>query len=32
VHAFGGRVVAVTTWRNHRQIERLLAQMRDPSR
>jgi hypothetical protein len=32
VRTFGGRVVAVTTWRNHRQIEALLAQMRTPPR
>jgi hypothetical protein len=32
VHAFSGRVVAVTTWQNHRQIEALVSQLRNPSR
>jgi hypothetical protein len=32
VHAFGGRVVAVTTWQNHRRIESLASQLRNPSR
>jgi hypothetical protein len=31
VTAFGGRVVAVTTWNNHRQIQSLIAELRNPS-
>jgi hypothetical protein len=32
VHTFGGKVVAVTSWQNHRQIRSLVAQFRNPSR
>jgi hypothetical protein len=32
VRTFGGRVVAVTTWQNHRQIANLVSQLREPSR
>jgi hypothetical protein len=32
VRTFGGRVVAVTTWQNHRQIQFLISRLRNPTR
>jgi hypothetical protein len=32
IRTFGGRVVTVTTWRNHRRIEAIVSELRNPSR
>jgi hypothetical protein len=32
VRCFGGRVVAVTTWRNHRRIQSIVSELRNASR